>query len=120
MNFSAIVTPESSDRILLPLSYNSLMCASAMQNQKVKSLFGRLNFQTRVQMDLLEKAVYPLQELVVGRTDPATGNRETLPAQFGLVPDWVDDERGGSKYGRHCYNARTETVFEKPSFRQAI
>jgi putative SOS response-associated peptidase YedK len=43
-----------------------------------------------------------------------------LAGQFGLVPEWVDEAKGGAKYGRHCYNARTETVFQKPSFRKAI
>jgi putative SOS response-associated peptidase YedK len=43
-----------------------------------------------------------------------------LAGQFGLVPEWVTAYRGGAKFGRNCYNARTETVFEKPSFRKAI
>ena len=37
-------------------------------------------------------------------------------AQFGLVPHWAADK---IKFGLHTYNARSETVHEKPSFRNA-
>lgn len=36
-------------------------------------------------------------------------------AVFGLIPHW---SRDGRDY-RHCYNARCETIADKPSFRQA-
>ena len=35
-------------------------------------------------------------------------------AQFGLVPAWAPDKK---KYGLRTYNARSETVHEKPSYR---
>jgi putative SOS response-associated peptidase YedK len=41
--------------------------------------------------------------------------REALPGMFGLVPHWSQD----TKIARHTYNARSETVAEKPSFREA-
>jgi len=37
-------------------------------------------------------------------------------AQFGLVPHWAADKK---KFGLHTYNARSETVHEKPSYRSA-
>jgi putative SOS response-associated peptidase YedK len=36
-------------------------------------------------------------------------------AKFGLIPAWAKDE----KISRHTYNARSETVAEKPSYRSA-
>jgi putative SOS response-associated peptidase YedK len=36
-------------------------------------------------------------------------------AQFGLIPAWAKD----AKIARHTYNARSETAFQKPSFRTA-
>lgn len=36
-------------------------------------------------------------------------------ARFGLIPHWAKD----SRLARHTYNARCETVAEKPSFRTA-
>ena len=40
---------------------------------------------------------------------------EAMPGVFGLLPFWAKDR----KLSRHTYNARTETVAEKPSFRDA-
>jgi putative SOS response-associated peptidase YedK len=37
-------------------------------------------------------------------------------AQFGLVPHWASDIK---KFGLKTYNARTETVHEKPSYKTA-
>ena len=37
-------------------------------------------------------------------------------AQFGLIPAWAKDR----KISRHTYNARSETVTEKPSYRTAL
>ncbi len=36
-------------------------------------------------------------------------------ARFGLIPSWAKDD----KISRHTYNARSETVAEKPSYRAA-
>ncbi len=44
---------------------------------------------------------------------PDTGEAEMREAQFGLVPYWSKD----TKIARHTYNARSETVAEKPSYR---
>lgn len=47
--------------------------------------------------------------------DEAVPEREALAGSFGLIPHWSKD----TKIARHTYNARTETVTEKPSFRDA-
>lgn len=41
--------------------------------------------------------------------------RMWVPASFGLIPSWAKD----AKITRSTYNARTETLGEKPSFRDA-
>ncbi len=41
--------------------------------------------------------------------------RESQAGLFGLVPHWAKD----LAFGRRTYNARSETVHEKPSFRDA-
>lgn len=47
---------------------------------------------------------------------PTTGSgREAISGAFGLIPHWASD----TKISRHTYNARTETVASKPSFREA-
>jgi putative SOS response-associated peptidase YedK len=47
--------------------------------------------------------------------DEAVPNREVVVGRFGLIPHWSKDD----KISRHTYNARSETVMEKPSFRDA-
>lgn len=47
--------------------------------------------------------------------DEAVPTREAVAGLYGLVPHWAKD----LTIGRHTYNARTETVAEKPSFRDA-
>ncbi len=47
--------------------------------------------------------------------DESVPAREALLGLFGLVPHWATD----GKIGRQTYNARSETVHEKPSFRDA-
>ena len=53
------------------------------------------------------------REVDVG--DEAVPDREALPGLFGLIPHWATD----TNIGRQTYNARTETVAAKPSFRDA-
>jgi putative SOS response-associated peptidase YedK len=47
--------------------------------------------------------------------DEAVPKREALPGLFGLVPHWSPD----TKITQYTYNARSETVASKPSFRDA-
>jgi len=49
------------------------------------------------------------------RGDEAVCKREAVPSIFGLAPNWARD----LKLARSTYNARTETVATKPSFRNA-
>jgi putative SOS response-associated peptidase YedK len=47
--------------------------------------------------------------------DEAVPEREALAGAFGLIPHWAKD----TKITKNTYNARSETVAEKPSFRDA-
>jgi putative SOS response-associated peptidase YedK len=48
-------------------------------------------------------------------SDEAVPDGEVLTGLFGLVPHWSQDTR----IAKHTFNARSETVAEKPSFRDA-
>jgi putative SOS response-associated peptidase YedK len=48
--------------------------------------------------------------------DSMPGDRACALGMFGLVPHWAKDET----IARNTYNARDETVAEKPSFRNAF
>lgn len=47
--------------------------------------------------------------------DEAVPEREVLAGSFGLIPHWSKD----ATIARRTYNARSETVHEKPSYRDA-
>lgn len=49
------------------------------------------------------------------RADASPGERACVLGMFGMVPHWAD-----TKLARQTYNARTETVANKPSFRHAF
>jgi putative SOS response-associated peptidase YedK len=52
--------------------------------------------------------------LEAGSAEGGAGGLECVSACFGMVPHWAD-----MKLARQTYNARSETVAEKPSFRSA-
>lgn len=59
--------------------------------------------------------IAPTQQVLVVRNNQA-GTREAAWLRWGLIPPWAQD----SAIGARMINARSETVHEKPSFRQAI
>jgi len=59
--------------------------------------------------------VAPTQMILAGRLD-AGERREAVFLKWGLVPHWADDLSIAHK----LINARSETVAEKPSFREAF
>lgn len=60
--------------------------------------------------------IAPTQEVGVVRWDTDAGSRTWNPMQWGLVPSWAKDARGGGR----LINARSESVDVKPSFRSAF
>jgi putative SOS response-associated peptidase YedK len=40
--------------------------------------------------------------------------------QWGLIPFWVKDEKTASEIRLKTFNARAETIIEKPSYREAV
>jgi putative SOS response-associated peptidase YedK len=72
-------------------------------------------------VDLRPKLVLPFSwNIGPGQMDGFvrdTGDgRAVVASLWGLVPRWVKDRKGGAK----MFNARSETVLEKPSFRTLV
>jgi putative SOS response-associated peptidase YedK len=67
--------------------------------------------------DALPPEVYPggLAPFIVRERDRVELARDLRLGLFGLVPHWAKE----LAFGRRTYNARSETVAEKPSFRDA-
>ncbi|WP_409559684.1 SOS response-associated peptidase family protein [Hydrogenophaga sp.] len=53
--------------------------------------------------------------LQFGSAPTAVPTREAVAGLYSLMPHWATD----LSISRHTYNARTETVAEKPNFRDA-
>lgn len=73
-------------------------------------------FKVSHQTDLLFSPRYniaPTQTVTAIRST-RTGEREFAPLRWGLIPRWERDPAIGNK----TFNARAETVAEKPSFRE--
>jgi putative SOS response-associated peptidase YedK len=96
------------------------MCAH-FETITAKDLF-RAHFGAALPAAISKADVYPVyQAAIILRPaladvgDDAVPQREALAATFGLIPHWAKD----SKIARSTYNARSETVAEKPSFRDS-
>ncbi len=88
------------------------MCGRYSLPIKAKELEKRLNAQLLEQFKPRYNAA-PSQNLpVVINSDPGSINF----FQWGLVPFWANDAQVGNK----LINARSETIFEKPSFRESV
>lgn len=59
--------------------------------------------------------IAPMQQVPIVRTR-ADGSRECVEMRWGLVPRWAKDPSIGAK----MINARSETIADKPSFRNAF
>jgi putative SOS response-associated peptidase YedK len=80
------------------------------------------HFGTKANAEMGKADVWPGYEAVMvrrsieaGTGDDAVPEREALVGRFGLIPHWATD----TKLTKSTYNARSETVAEKPSFRDA-
>lgn len=60
--------------------------------------------------------IAPTQWVPIVRVDPLSGKREAALLRWGFVPHWASELSIGNK----MINARSESVYTKPSFRDAI
>lgn len=71
------------------------------------------------QMPLFEARynIAPTQDILVIRSDSASGQRAAAMLRWGLIPSWSNGRSAGA--GAPLINARAETLAEKPTFRAA-
>ena len=88
------------------------MCADYTPSRKeqIEDRFGVRS----PQLELPPEAWPGYMAPILRSSHEAPGKLEIAPAMFGMVPHWADH-----KLARQTYNARTETVASKPSFRNA-
>ena len=88
------------------------MCADYTPSRK-EQIDDRFGVRSP-QLDLPPEAWPGYMAPILRGSHEAPGELEIAPAMFGMVPHWADH-----KLARQTYNARTETVASKPSFRNA-
>ena len=62
--------------------------------------------------------IAPTQDVLVIQADPDSGRRVATTMRWGLIPSWSSGDKVGS--GPPMINARSETLAEKPTFRNAV
>jgi putative SOS response-associated peptidase YedK len=96
------------------------MCSNYVAVTSTERL--RLYFGVEAPPPTVKAEVWPIYEAPFIRRHPhkdvgdeAVPPREVKAGLFGMIPHWA----GELSFGRRTYNARSETVAEKPSFRDA-
>ena len=62
---------------------------------------------------------YPSSFVLQDKASPANNQRVARVGKFGMVPQWAAKDAKYAKLGLKTYNARVETVAEKPTYRDA-
>ena len=98
------------------------MCGRFTLRTPLTVLIEHFNLDARSEEQLpLFEARYniaPTQDVLVVRSDPASGRRTADMLRWGLIPSWAAEDKLGA--GPPLINARSETLAEKPSFRTAL
>jgi putative SOS response-associated peptidase YedK len=89
------------------------MCGRFVRKTDVRDLFNV--FSAEALDSVLEPSynIAPRQPIAVVMEE---GKRKIVTMQWGLIPSWAKDPKIGYK----MINARSETILEKPSFRNAF
>lgn len=98
------------------------MCFHNSMNKKIKKLAARYGRKT----DVVERA----REILEGQYHvnafnfpfcPIITREEEVEAfQWGLIPFWTRSEKEAAEIRRMTLNAKAETLFKKPSFREPV
>ena len=98
------------------------MCFYNSNSKRALSLAKRFGRKT----DIIEIAQEILDEQyrITAFTHPAcpviTSNENIEIAKWGLIPHWTKTVEDANKISKMCLNAKSETVFNLPSFRSPI
>jgi putative SOS response-associated peptidase YedK len=90
------------------------MCSNFEPIKPQQAEWVKTHFNCDVPSDPWRQEAYPTTPAPFIYLD--NGKPKCELAQFGLVPHWATDKK---RFGLKTYNARSETVHEKPSYRAA-
>ena len=100
------------------------MCFYNSMSKKAKELAARYGRNLSV-VEIAEKILEEQEQYRVNAfTFPdypiITANPEVQSFKWGLIPFWVKDKKQADEIKRMTLNARADTIFQKPSFREPI
>ena len=90
------------------------MCSNFQPIKREHGIWVKKQFDCELPSQPWREQAYPTYPAPFIYLD--NGKPKCELAQFGLVPHWATDKK---KFGIKTYNARSETVHEKPSYRSA-
>lgn len=98
------------------------MCFYNSMSKKAKQLaarYGRKSDVVEIYKDILEEK-YRVSAFTYPEYPIITKDEKVQVYQWGLIPFWTKDEQDAEQVRKMTFNARAESLFEKPSFREPI
>lgn len=98
------------------------MCFHNSLTKKVTTVaarYGRKSDIVEIYQDILNEQ-YHVNAFNFPRYPIVTASDEMQVYQWGLIPFWVKSEKDADKIRRMTLNARADTIFQKPSFRESV
>lgn len=94
------------------------MCGNFSQIQEERELLKRFGLKELPSGLILSDSIYPGQKALILFQEE--GDLTTETPLWGLIPFWVKNSEMAKKISRNTFNARSETIDEKPSFRTPL
>lgn len=86
---------------------------------KLAARYGRKSDVVEIYQDILNEQ-YHVNAFTFPKYPIITTSDEIQVFSWGLIPFWTKDEANADEIRRMTLNARDDTIFEKPSFREPI
>lgn len=100
------------------------MCFHKAMNAKAKQLAARYNLKTELieiaEEVLEERRRYHVNAFEHPECPVIAAHHQLKFVRWGLIPHWVKTNNSAKEIQNMTLNARSETIFEKPSFRTPI
>ena len=95
--------------------HNSMSAKAA----KLAARYGRKSDVIEIVQDILDEQ-YHVNAFNYPRYPIITSSDEIQVFNWGLIPRWVKTETDAEDIRKYTLNARADTIFEKPSYRESI
>ena len=98
------------------MCFHNSMSAKAI---KLAARYGRKSDVIEIYQDILNEQ-YHVNAFNFPKYPVITSSNEIQVFNWGLIPFWTKNEANADEIRRMTLNARADTIFEKPSFREPI